>query len=346
VAGRVDDYGDFGSTKNPMVNFKYRPFQQIMFRGNYNTAFRVPAFNQLFNGTLESLYTGADLADPKNCPGGVPNTTTAGCESLARVVDILNGGNVDLRPETAKMYSLGLVVEPVRNFSASLDFFSINRKNTIVTPTLRQLVTYYNFFEDKFIRDAAGNLTDIDQRWANSGGSKTRGFEFTSRGFIEALGGRINGGFDATYLTKRQLQVVSGAPVQDLLGVFSFSDDLGIKWKHNAFVGFAAGKWDATLTQLFRGGYRNQELPGIANGTVTRPDVVEKVKDYIIYNLAVGFTPKKGVRFNFGVKNLFDKDPPFAISYDSNTGGGSSWEPRVADPRGRAFTISADVKFF
>ncbi len=46
-----------------------------------------------------------------------------------------------------------------------------------------------------------------------------------------------------------------------------------------------------------------------------------------------------------GVKNLFDTDPPFAITYDTNTGSGSSWDPRVADPRGRAFTMNVDVKF-
>jgi iron complex outermembrane recepter protein len=45
------------------------------------------------------------------------------------------------------------------------------------------------------------------------------------------------------------------------------------------------------------------------------------------------------------VKNVFNTDPPFAITYDSNTGSGSSWEPRVADPRGRSFTMTAEVKF-
>jgi iron complex outermembrane receptor protein len=46
------------------------------------------------------------------------------------------------------------------------------------------------------------------------------------------------------------------------------------------------------------------------------------------------------------VKNLLDKDPPFSAAYDSNTGAGSSWEPRVADPRGRSYTLQVDYKFF
>ena len=32
-------------------------------------------------------------------------------------------------------------------------------------------------------------------------------------------------------------------------------------------------------------------------------------------------------------------------NYDTNTGAGSSWEPRIADPRGRAFTLSVEYKF-
>jgi iron complex outermembrane recepter protein len=65
----------------------------------------------------------------------------------------------------------------------------------------------------------------------------------------------------------------------------------------------------------------------------------------VTYNLSVGFTGVEGFKINLGVKNLFDKDPPFAVTYDSNLGSGSSWEPRVADPRGRAYTVSVETKF-
>jgi iron complex outermembrane receptor protein len=316
-----------------------------MFRGNYNTAFRVPAFNQLFNGVTESIFTGSDLADPAKCPGARPDPAKPGCETLARTIDILNGGNLDLEPETADMYSLGVVFEPSRNFSASVDYYSIKRDNTIQILTLRQLVDNFQLFEDRFIRDAAGTLTDIDQRWINVGGSKTEGFEIVLRGGIDALDGRFSAGLDGTYLTKKTEQLVEGGAVQDQLGVFTFSGDLGLKWKHNLFLSYSNDDWNLTATQLFRSGYENQKLPGVANGTVTRPNLVERVDDYIIYNLSLAFTGIEGMRFTAGIKNVFDTDPPFAISYDSFTGGGSSWEPRVADPRGRSYTFAAEIKF-
>jgi iron complex outermembrane receptor protein len=346
LAGRIDDYGDFGTTTNPLVNFKFRPFRQLMFRGNYNTAFRVPAFNQLFNGTLESLYTGGAIVDPLRCPSGQVNETVPGCESLVRSIDLLSGGNRDLSPETAKMYSLGAVFEPSRNFSASVDFFSINRKGTIQSLTLQEVLKNFQLVPQLFRRDQTTNvLQDIDLRVTNLGGSKTEGFEFVLRGGLDAFNGRFTTGLDATYLTKKTEQVIPGSPFQNRLGVFSPGGDLGLKWKHNAFVSYGNDMWRTTLTQIFRGSYENQKLPGIASGKVTRPNTVDRVDEYIIYNLSVAFTGIEGMRFTAGVKNLFDTDPPFAISYDSFTGGGSSWEPRVADPRGRSFTFQAEVKF-
>ena len=345
LAGRIDDYSDFGTTKNPMASFKFRPIEPLMFRGNYNTAFRAPTFNQIYNGTLVSLFSGRDLADPETCPGGVPNTTDPGCASLERQIDIIDGGNENLGPETAKMWSLGVVVEPARYFSASVDLWNINREDNVQRLTLRQLVDNYSFFEHRFIRDSAGTLVAIDQRWLNTGGTKTRGVEIALRGGGDVLGGRLLGGLDGTWLLKKKEQAIQGAEFEDMLGEFSFSGDLGLRWKHNAFVSFGQDRWTLALTQMFRSGYENQQLPGVASGEIDPPNDEERVNRYVIYNLSAAFDVNERMRFTVGVKNLFDKDPPFAVTYDSNTGAGSSWEPRVADPRGRAFTIMADAKF-
>ncbi|HVL78654.1 MAG TPA: TonB-dependent receptor [Sphingomicrobium sp.] len=345
AAGRIDHYSGFGSTRNPMINFKYRPIRQLMLRGNYNTGFRVPTFNQLFNGEIEALFTGADIADPAKCPGAVPNPAVPGCESLARSINIISGGNLGLEPETAKMFSLGAVLQLSRNFSASADFYSIDREKTFQVLSRRQLVDNFQLFPDRFIRDSAGNLLALDQRWINTGGSKTQGVDITLRGALDALGGRFAGGIDGNYLLKKKEQLIEGGAFDNRRGVFSFSGDLGLKWKHNAFISYGTGPWTLGLTQLYRSSYKNQQLPGVARGLVDPPNDVINVKPYTLYNLSAAIGVTERMRLTATVKNLFDTDPPFAIAYDSDTGGGSSWEPRVADPRGRAFTIMADVKF-
>ncbi|MFM2410586.1 MAG: hypothetical protein RL481_1414, partial [Pseudomonadota bacterium] len=347
-AVRVDDYSGFGSTTNPKVSFKWRPWDPLMFRGSYNTGFRVPAFNQIFNGATISPYSGSDLADPVRCPGGVPTSAFGSGQPCAQIrPDIVTGGSRGLGPETAEQFSLGVVIQPAPDFSLSLDWWSIAVDDTLAILTLRQLIDNASLFTDRFIRDGANNITFIDQTWINAGARRTQGLEVSLRGAIDAFSGRLAAGLDGTYLLKKKEKLTPTSPYgASQIGVFTFAGDLGVEWKHNAFLTWSNDNISMSLSQIFRKGYKNFALPGIAAGTVTRPDYNAFVNDYVTYNLSVSYT---GFMPNFkltgGIKNLFDRDPPFAITYDGNTGAGSSWEPRVADPRGRSFIVSAEVKF-
>jgi iron complex outermembrane receptor protein len=343
LAGRIDDYTGFGTTKNPKISLKFRPFKPLMFRGSYNTAFRVPSFNQIFNPVISTIYTGSDFADPKNCPGGKVNAA-AGCPSLNNAVNILNGGRRDLGPEKAKEYSAGVVFEPSRHFSASVDWWKINRTNTIQVLPLQYFFQNYDSFQDRFIRDASGTLVAVDQTYANVGSTRTDAIDITAKGAIDALGGTLSAGIDATYLLKKTEKLNAQSATIEERGVYSLANDLGLKWKHNAYISYSTEKWSATFTQIFRDGYKNQVLPGILAGTFDPCCDVSRVKNYVIYNLSASYSGINHMRFIAGIKNLFDKDPPFAISYDSNNGTGSNWEPRVADPRGRSFNLTVELK--
>ncbi|MCX8477054.1 MAG: TonB-dependent receptor [Sphingomonas sp.] len=350
-AVRIDDYTGFGTTTNPKVSVKFRPIDQIMFRGSYNTGFRVPSFNQIYNGVTEAPYLGSDIADPVRCPGGVPTApvgTGTPCDQIRP--NIFTGGNRELGPETAKQLSAGIVIQPAPLFSASVDWWMINVDNTIQTLTLRQLIDNAALFPERFLRDppGTGTIFGIDQRWINAGSRRTQGLEVSLRGGYEFAGNnRISAGLDGTLLLKKREKLTPTAQYgPSLIGVFTFAGDLGVRWKHNAFLSYSNDDVSLSLSQLFRKGYRNGALPGIAAGTVTRPDYNEFVKDYIIYNLSLSYTGlAPGYKLTAGVRNLFDTDPPFAITYDGNTGAGGSWEPRVADPRGRSFTVGVEVKF-
>jgi iron complex outermembrane receptor protein len=351
-AVRVDDYSGFGTTTNPKFSVRFRPVDQIMLRGSYNTSFRVPSFNQIFNGITESPYSGSDLADPILCPGGVPNTTDPNCAFIRP--NILTGGTPDLGPETAEQFNLGIVFQPTPNFSASIDWWSIDVDNTITLLSLRQLIENAALFPERFIRDAqdidqdgdTNEIAAIDDRWINAGARQTEGLEVALRGAVDGLGGTFSAGLDGTYLLRKREKLTPTAPFSDSqVGVFTFTGDLGVRWKHNAFLSYANEDFDVSLSQIFRDSYRNFALPGIAAGTVTRPDYNEQVENYVVYNTAVSYTGIDGMRFTFGVKNIFDADPPFAITYDGNTGAGGSWEPRVADPRGRSFVFQAEAEF-
>ena len=343
-AVRRDDYDGFGSTTNPKITLKYRPIDQIMLRGSYSTGFRVPSFNQIYNASSTALYSGRDLADPGKCAGGRPDATKPECAVVQP--NIINGGNPGLGPEESDQLSFGLVFEPTDRFNMSIDWWSINRTGTLQILTLQQLAANYSTFQDRYLRDAAGNLLAIDQRVVNAGESKTQGIDITMALRGEAWGGRWRAGIDGSKILEKRSKVApSLAFSPSEVGAFTFAGDLGLEWKHNGYFNFSKGDWTATLSQLYRSGYRNQELPGVTAGIVSPPAVDRRVDSYITHNASVTWRGIEGLAVTAGIKNLFNEDPPFAITYDSNTGSGSSWEPRVADPRNRSFTLLAEYRF-
>jgi iron complex outermembrane receptor protein len=345
LAGRQDHYDGFGSTFNPKVSFRYQPVDQLMFRGSYNTGFRAPSFNQLFNGVTESPYAGKDLADPKSCPTLKVDSTKPGCESITP--NTLTGGKSTLGPETAKQATIGMVFEPSSRFSANFDLWEVRKENTIDSFSLSTMLANYNLFKDNFIRDAAGTLVQIDQRWINAGERITRGIEAGARTNGKVWDGIWNAGIDGSYLLEKKSRATQNSAFgASEVGRFTFTGDLGLKWKHTAYVAFKKGDWSTMFTNVYRAGYLDQVLPGVANGLVTPSNYNKKVDAYSIFHVSATYSGFKNLTLTAGIKNLFDQDPPFAITYDSNTGAGSSWEPRVADPRGRSFNLFANYKFF
>ncbi|HWH22792.1 MAG TPA: TonB-dependent receptor, partial [Allosphingosinicella sp.] len=347
AAVRVDDYTGFGTTTNPKVAVRFRPWEPLLFRGSYNSSFRVPTFNQIFNGqTISVTNSGANIADPLTCPTPTaPNPANPGCTLITP--EVITGGNPNLGPETAKQLNAGVVIQPARHFSLALDWWMINVDDTIQQFTFRQLLENYSLFENRFIREN-GAIADIDATWANAGARRTQGVEVTFRGgFDTAENGLLSFGLDGSYLLKKKEKLTQTANYgPSLIGLFTYTGDLGLRWKHNAFVSWANNDWALSLTQLFRKGYKNNALPGILSGAITRPDYNEFVDDYITYNASISYNGLgPAYKLTLGIRNLFDTDPPFAVTYDSLGGSGSSWEPRVADPRGRAFTVSGEVKF-
>ena len=346
LAVRQDKYDGFGTTTNPKLSGLWRPRDSFLLRGSYSTGFRVPTFNQLFNGSAESLFTGTTLVDPLTCPSGRPSTTIPGCQFIDRAANIINGGKPDLGPEEAKMSSVGFVVEPIPQLSVGLDWWRVERTGTITILSLTQLIDNFALFPERFIRDAGGRLIAVDQRWVNAGQTETEGVELSLRGGFNAFATRFTAALDGTYLLKKRSRVVASVPWgPSEVGQFSFAGDLGLRWKHTASLTGRRGAWSTTVSQTFRSGYNNQVLPGVTSGLVTPPDLKTKVDSYTTYNLGVTYTGIKNLTLTGLVRNVLDQDPPFAITYDSNFGSGSSWEPRVADPRGRAFVVSAQLRF-
>ena len=343
LAGRYDHYSGFGSTTNPKVSFKYQPIESLLFRGAYSTGFKVPNFNQLFNGISEVQYTGLDLADPKTCPGGKADATKPGCETIRP--DELFGGKADLAPEESTQKSFGVVWSPMGQFNIALDWWEIVRENTIRAAPRQTLIDYYDLFQANWIRDASGQVVQIDRRFINSGGSRMRGIELDTNLNGELAGGRWHLNFNGSLITDFRTKALESLPyTSNLVGEYVRYYNLPIQWKHTLSFNYSRGNWSHSLTQVYRDGYKDEVPPGVTAGRVMPSDWSRNVDSYTIYNYSLTWTGIENVKLGFGVKNLLNTDPPFT-AHQNDFAAGAGWEPRIADPRGRAYTLLAEYTF-
>lgn len=351
VAGRYDHYSGFGATTNPKVSFKYKPFETLLFRGAYSTGFKVPNFNQLFNGISEVPYTGKSLVDPKTCPSGIANPSDPGCAAITPVE--LFGGNPGLSPEESTQKSFGLVYSPMEYFNIAIDWWEIERENSIRSAPREILIQYYDLFTDNFIRDSSGQVVSIDRRFINSGGSLTRGVEVDANLRGDLAGGQWNINLNGSFINLFKSKALEALPYgPDMVGKYVRYYNLPVRWKHTLNFGYNRGNWSHSLSQIHRDGYFD-ELPNSAKYSPAGSDNVvgylppgfkPRVDGYTIYNYSVTWTGIPDLKIGLGIKNLADKDPPFT-AHQNDFAAGAGWETRIADPRGRAYTLLLEYTF-
>ncbi|MEQ1518631.1 MAG: hypothetical protein ABL931_19290, partial [Usitatibacteraceae bacterium] len=79
-------------------------------------------------------------------------------------------------------------------------------------------------------------------------------------------------------------------------------------------------------------------------GVANAPDYNPNVDAYILYNVSATYSGFKNLTITGGIKNLLNTDPPFT-AHNVDFAGGTAWDSRVGNPRGRAYTLSLTYRF-
>lgn len=335
LAVRHDRYSDFGGTTNPKLAFKFTPIKELLIRGSTSEGFRAPSFFQLYGATGESPVPG-NIKDPVLCTNGVTDLAVCAIRPLAR-----QGGNKDLKPETSKQWMFGGVVSPTDWLNASLDYFEIRRSERIYELTPQQVVANFTTFPENLVRGTDGRLDGpggyIRAGFVNASGDITRGVEASIQANGKVGNGTWSASLDGTYIDSFKSRVFDTEQYVESVGQWN-SRDLNVRWKHNAALTYTEGPWSGRFSQSYTRGYKDEEPFNIPPGF--SPDV----KAYIVYNASATYTGFKNTTITLGIKNLLNTDPPFT-AHNVDFAGGAGWDPRVANPRGRAFTARLSYKF-
>lgn len=127
VAGRYDDYDDFGDTFNPKIGFSYRPLDSLILRGSWSTSFRAPSLTQAgvkLRTTTATYDCGANQA-----------VADLYCEGFGdeRNANVLELGNKDLLAEESESISVGLAFSPTVNTTLTLDYWQFDHQDLVDT---------------------------------------------------------------------------------------------------------------------------------------------------------------------------------------------------------------------
>src|SRR3546814_618693 len=133
VSGRYDDYSTGQSNFSPKVGFKFTPIPQVALRGTFSKGFRIPSFNESFG-----LPTTGYVTRTVDCTAFAAFCTAHGDNAYATgnySLGLTQIGNPDLDPEKSTAFTAGVIFEPIRNVSLTVDFWHIKVKDLIVGVT-------------------------------------------------------------------------------------------------------------------------------------------------------------------------------------------------------------------
>lgn len=127
VAGRYDDYDDFGDTFNPKIGFSYRPLDSLILRGSWSTSFRAPSLTQAgvkLRTTTATYDCGANQA-----------VADLYCEGFGdeRSPNVLELGNKDLLAEESESISVGFAFSPTVNTTLTVDYWQFDHEDLVDT---------------------------------------------------------------------------------------------------------------------------------------------------------------------------------------------------------------------
>jgi iron complex outermembrane receptor protein len=339
------------------TDLNWKPIRAVRFRASYAEGFRAPTIGELF-GSLSRFD--AQIDDPcsslsaaprrfnndaavrANCIAqGVPATGSA--SGPRDQLSVATGGNKLLKPETSKSWVVGGVVNPIRGFTAEMNWYNIRIKGAIQavepTTTLNRCVTQNDALSCANVTRApgSGNVVLIQGLLQNIAGIKTSGIDL-NLAYRRPLPnmGEIGLTWNNTFLHKYDIATPTdtGNAITHQAGVETGTPTHAFpKYKSVGTIDWNGFGFGATLTGRYISHIKE----------VTLNDHI--IKSVFYTDAQLRWAPK----FNFllhdielavGVNNLFNKKTPGCESCDVS----SNFDP-IYDTPGRYYYARIGVKY-
>jgi outer membrane receptor for ferrienterochelin and colicin len=339
VAGRYDDYNDFGSTTNPKVAMRWSPIDSLAIRASWGKGFRAPSLAQIGLGPSQSSQFFTDTYGCAQNPVYCTNTDYL----------LVFSGNPNLQPETSETFNAGLVWRP-GSFSATVDYWDIDQKKKIDAVPFGFLYTQFCNDQNSTIcirgtplsGDTLGPLQQINTGFINIGKQTATGVDLGLYWNSDLLGGKLNLGLNYSYLLSFDRVELNSAGTafvkRSLTGEYEYPEN---RFQLNA--DWDSGVWGVHSSINYVGSF--EDTPDIDfDGTLDYDTNKSRtVAAFTTMNLQLRYTGFKALKLALSIDNLFDKAPPFAIGNGDDDVYG--YVSSQHNPRGRFWSAKATYKF-
>lgn len=367
ASARMSDYdGAAGTVWAWNVGGVWAPVRDIRFRAGYSQSVRVPNLLDLYAPETSTYNSVRDPCDvlyvntgsttrAANClaaglPADFVNTTARRIQ-----ISVLNAGNPDLEPETARSLTLGVVLQPrvVPGLTVTADYYKIDLKSMIAPVTAQQIVdncydapTLDNVYCALITRETGGEFAGefafggVRVTTVNYARQKTRGIDMSvsyRRGFgdwrldVNAVATRVLKldnftNVAAPTIPNRQLSELGDPKFTGNLNVNVGYRKLTFGWQFQYIGKQTIGTYEA-----------QHSYAGMAP---TNADQYADpwIKPVTYHNFRVELEANDSFTLYGGVDNAFDRKPPYSLS---SQGSNAS----IFDVFGRSFYMGARAKF-
>lgn len=319
VAGRYDDYNDFGTTLNPKLTLQFRPLDSFLLRASYGTGFVAPDYSAL--NMAEGEWTGGAFIDSWRC-----SQTPEGDENGRPIVDpdtlperhpcrdewrgefnVWLGGNPDLQPEESDNWTAGFVWSPTASLSVVLDYFDIEINGQIWEEELQPLLDDELALRQsgqtgatvgRVTREQSGRIERLYWTSENVDTTRTDGIDAEVRyAFGIGAAGDVALKLVWTHVLSYERDYKTGLGTYDWVGNVGYPEDRG-----QLTVSWNLGDYSATIV----GNY-------ISDQDGFRPwsdNEGEHLASFTTWDVQAGYTTPWGGQITIGARNVFDRDPP------------------------------------
>ena len=238
----------------------------------------------------------------------------------------------------------------------TLDYYRILLKNTISSVPASAIYGNPTQFANYIVTNSSGTLTSttgeatdcipfpqptcgyINESFQNTGKITTDGIDLSVQ-YLQHTGiGTFHEDLEATAVTQFLEQQYTGGPFLNIVGNQLIGGiNPAFKWQHNVRVDWSSPEkmWGGGLSNRFYSGYIDEYPDGNGNQ--------RKVGSYTLWDAFVSVKPMDKFTVLVGIKNLFDKTPPFTNAPQNNFAAG--YNALIVDPLLRNFYINLKYTF-